>query len=142
MSLPGDDRDDQTLEHWETAYICTSSKLDSTCQKIGLLSLILVIVVIAFSAPSYNEGFASENQISHTSFRSQESTENKPNFLVIVADDMALNSIGYQPYDLPISTPFLTKLSSRGIRNLNYYGQEICTPSRAAFLTGLYCGMN
>ena len=60
----------------------------------------------------------------------------KPNFLFILADDMSYNSIGYEPYDMTFTSPFLTKLSAQGIRNLNYYSQEICTPARAALLTG------
>lgn len=67
-----------------------------------------------------------------------EATNVKPNFVFILADDLGWNSIGYDNFDLEYVTPMLNKLAANGIKMTNYYAQEVCTPSRAAFLTGRY----
>lgn len=67
-----------------------------------------------------------------------EKVSGKPNFVFIVADDLGWNSIGYQDYDLTFASPFITSLARKGVIMSNYYGQEICTPSRASLLTGRY----
>ena len=115
-------------------------------QTLAFLSLLIFVIVATVAAASwFNHAGSSTSgyllnqaQKSTYAFGIRESTANKPNFIAIVADDMSMNSIGYEPYDLPIATPFLTGLSAHGIRNLKYYGQEVCTPSRAALLTGMH----
>jgi hypothetical protein len=62
----------------------------------------------------------------------------KPNIVFILADDLSWNSLGYMDYDLAFATPTLTALASKGVIMTNYYSQELCTPSRAALLTGRY----
>lgn len=111
----------------------SKSRISLSVLVLLFLGLGVTTILIKDFVPLKNEKMIAESQIS---LDIQEPTGNKPNFIVIVADDMAFNSIGYQPYELSIATPFLTKLSAQGIRNLNYYGQEVCTPSRAALLTG------
>ena len=61
-----------------------------------------------------------------------------PNFVFVLADDMGWNSMGYEDYDLTFASPYLTAMSQNGIVMSNYYAQEVCTPSRAALLTGRY----
>jgi arylsulfatase A-like enzyme len=56
----------------------------------------------------------------------------------ILADDLGWNSIGYEDFDMSFATPTLTSMSSKGIIMDSYYAQEVCTPSRAALLTGRY----
>ena len=130
----------ETLENNELAVAVTEpEKLQSTKRSYELLpALIISLGSIAAAALLYinSIGFLGDETQSQISFDIQEPTGNKPNFIFIVADDLSYNSIGYEPYDLAVSTPFLTKISDRGIRNLNYYGQEVCTPSRAALMTG------
>ena len=63
---------------------------------------------------------------------------NKPHVVFFLADDLGWNSIGYEDYDLSFATPFLTGLAKQGIIMNNYYAQEVCTPARAALLTGRY----
>jgi arylsulfatase A-like enzyme len=45
--------------------------------------------------------------------------------------------MGYNSLDEQVA-PFLTQLKSSGITLNNYYSQEMCTPSRAALMTGRY----
>jgi len=62
----------------------------------------------------------------------------KPNFVMIVADDLGWNSLGYTDDDVSFATPILTNLGKSGIIMGNFYAQEVCSPSRASLLTGRY----
>lgn len=66
-----------------------------------------------------------------------DSKNNKPNIIIIMADDMGyecLGTYGSTSYD----TPFLDKLASNGITFNNCVSQPLCTPSRVKIMTGLY----
>lgn len=60
----------------------------------------------------------------------------RPNFLVILADDMGFADIG--SYGAEIPTPNLDALAARGVRFSQAYNYARCCPSRAALLTGLH----
>ena len=59
-----------------------------------------------------------------------------PNFIIIFADDLGYGDLG--SYGHPtINTPNLDKMADEGMRLTQFYvGSSICTPSRAALLTG------
>ncbi len=60
----------------------------------------------------------------------------KPNIVIILADDMGYGDLGC--YGHPsIRTPNLDLMAAEGLRFTDFYvGQSLCTPSRAALLTG------
>jgi len=60
----------------------------------------------------------------------------RPNFLVIVADDMGFSDAGC--YGGEISTPNLNALGANGVRFTQHYSTGRCWPSRACILTGNY----
>ena len=60
----------------------------------------------------------------------------RPNFLVIVADDMGFSDAGC--YGGEIATPNLDRLAAGGIRFTQCYSTARCWPSRACILTGYY----
>src|SRR5262245_48287034 len=62
----------------------------------------------------------------------------KPNVVVIVADSMGYGDS--EPYGAPdIRTPSLNRLAREGVRLTDGYANgPVCTPTRAAFLTGRY----
>jgi len=67
-----------------------------------------------------------------------------PNFIVIFADDMGYGDLGC--YGNPtIRTPNLDQMARDGMRMTSFYvAAAVCSPSRAALLTGRYpvrCGM-
>ena len=64
----------------------------------------------------------------------QESYE-RPNIILILADDMGFSDIGC--YGSEILTPNLDRLAGRGLRFSQMYNMARCCPSRAALLTGL-----
>lgn len=67
---------------------------------------------------------------------SNNNTNSRPNFIIIFADDLGygdLSSFGHPT----INTPHLDKMASEGMKLTQFYvGSSICTPSRAALLTG------
>lgn len=67
-----------------------------------------------------------------------------PNVLLIVVDDLSLADISVYRDDAPVRTPQMQRIADGGIRFTNaYVTHSICSPSRAAILTGRYpqrCG--
>jgi arylsulfatase A-like enzyme len=73
-----------------------------------------------------------------------QSSGRRPNVVVIVADDMGIGDLGcYGAAEA--RTPNLDKLSSEGVRFADWHANSpVCSPSRAALLTGQYpqhCGI-
>ncbi len=67
----------------------------------------------------------------------------RPNVLMIVADDMNWDTPGCFGGAAPDVTPNIDRLASEGIRFWHaYVNISICTPSRAVILTGLYPSNN
>jgi arylsulfatase A-like enzyme len=62
--------------------------------------------------------------------------DSKPNVVFILADDLGWKDVGFHGSD--IKTPNLDKLAQTGARLEQFYSQQLCTPGRAAFLTGRY----
>ena len=59
-----------------------------------------------------------------------------PNIVYIVADDLGWKDVGYHGSD--ISTPSIDRLAATGARLEQFYAQPMCTPTRAALMTGRY----
>ncbi len=59
-----------------------------------------------------------------------------PNILFIIADDLGWKDVGFHASD--IQTPNLDQLAAGGVRLETFYAQPMCTPTRAALLTGRY----
>jgi len=87
-------------------------------QNIGLAVLALIFIL------SCQPGKQQENR--------------PPNVIVLLADDMGYGDLGCYGHPT-IRTPNLDRMAAEGIRLTSFYmGASICTPSRAALLTGRY----
>ena len=60
----------------------------------------------------------------------------RPNVVFILADDLGWKDVGFHGSD--IATPSLDRLASGGAELAQLYAQPMCTPSRAALMTGRY----
>ncbi len=60
-----------------------------------------------------------------------------PNIVMIYADDLGYGDLGC--YGSPLSTPNLNQMAAEGVRFTQFYSANpVCSPSRAALLTGRY----
>lgn len=59
----------------------------------------------------------------------------RPNIVLILADDLGWSDLGCYGADLH-ETPHLDRLAQEGVRFTDAYAMSVCTPSRAALLTG------
>lgn len=62
------------------------------------------------------------------------SAAEKPNVIIFVADDLGWNDVGYHGGD--IDTPALDRLAAEGTQLHRFYTTPICSPTRAALMTG------
>ena len=60
----------------------------------------------------------------------------KPNIVLILADDLGTGDVGWRGGE--IKTPSLDRLAMAGARLESFYVQPVCSPTRAALMTGRY----
>ncbi len=94
-------------------------------EKVHLLAVlhikILVLLCIAFTSCS-----RSDNQV------------NKPNIILIMADDLGYGELSCYG-STKIHTPNIDQLAAQGVRLTDYHSNgPVCSPTRAALMTGKY----
>ena len=60
--------------------------------------------------------------------------EGAPNVVIVLADDLGFADLGC--YGSEIETPHLDRLAAEGLRYTNFHVTPMCSPTRAALLTG------
>src|SRR5262249_1262206 len=91
--------------------------------KLARFALIVVLGVLA-------------SCIGRARFAAAEQGAPRPHIVYILADDLGWKDVGFHGSD--IKTPNLDKLAQGGARLEQFYAQPMCTPSRAALMTGRY----
>ena len=64
------------------------------------------------------------------------SAAERPNVLFTVIDDLGFDDVGFR--SAQIRTPHIDALAKAGTVLDQYYAQDVCSPSRASFMTGRY----
>ncbi|MFK7977872.1 MAG: sulfatase-like hydrolase/transferase [Halioglobus sp.] len=62
----------------------------------------------------------------------------KTNLLVIMVDDLGYNDLAVNNRNAEIHTPNMDSIANAGMRFTRHYAKHVCSPARAAFLTGQY----
>src|SRR5947207_12709978 len=62
--------------------------------------------------------------------------DKKPNILFLLIDDLGYTDVGFNGGD--IKTPNIDKLAQSGAKLSAFYVQPVCSPTRAALMTGRY----
>lgn len=69
--------------------------------------------------------------------RLQAAGDAKPNFVIILIDDMGYGDI--EPFGSKLNrTPNLDRMAAEGMKLTSFYAAPVCTPSRAQLMTGCY----
>ena len=91
-------------------------------------TMILLPLLLICLAAEHIDGFE----------RKQQAHGSKPNIVVLLADDLGIGDLGcYGNTTLP--TPNIDSLARDGAKFTHFLtAASVCTPSRAAFLTGRY----
>jgi arylsulfatase A-like enzyme len=66
-----------------------------------------------------------------------QAADQKPNIVHIVGDDLGWKDVGFNGC-ADIKTPNLDALAAGGAKFSQFYVQPMCTPTRAALMTGRY----
>lgn len=60
----------------------------------------------------------------------------KPNILVIMADDIGYWNVGAYSHGMMVPTPNIDRIAREGMLFTDHYAEPSCTAGRAAFITG------
>jgi arylsulfatase A-like enzyme len=60
----------------------------------------------------------------------------RPHLVWVVADDLGTHDVPFTGTGSEVITPTLSRLAGAGLVLDSYYVQPLCTPTRAAFMTG------
>ena len=92
-------------------------QIQNRCFPVALLGLCLSMLVIGGLAWSAE-------------------TAPRPNIVYLLADDLGWGDVGFHGSE--IKTPNIDKLAATGARLEQFYVQSVCSPTRAALMTGRY----
>ncbi|KAL2078087.1 hypothetical protein ACEWY4_025772 [Coilia grayii] len=99
---------------------------------IGIASVVLVSALLS--------GVVYHVTLQHSGVKLLADTRKRPNFIVILADDIGWGDLGAnQAGGKPSDTPYLDQLALEGKRFTDFHSPaSTCSPSRASLLTGRY----
>lgn len=99
---------------------------------VGLLSGVLAgLLVAACGSPTTD---TAQNEASVTPEVAETTDATQPNLIFILVDDMGFGDVPYNGGN--IATPTLDRIAASGVTLTRNYAYPICSPTRAALLTG------
>lgn len=96
------------------------------------LQTVPIIVIAIFACLFSSLGC----QSTQSNSQSEKASNEKPNIILIMVDDMGWSDIGC--YGGEVQTPHLDQLAKEGMRFTQFYNNAKCTTTRASLITGLY----
>jgi len=103
---------------------------------IKLVMIILVGLVLVTQTQAETRTQAETQTQAHAKTRIKTMGKGKPDIVFILADDLGVNDVGWNNPSSP--TPHLNTLARDGVILDSAYTLPVCSPSRAALLTGVY----
>ena len=94
------------------------------------LQRLFVFVLLAIAAVACQRDVEERIEVSRI-----ETPRSRPNFLLVVVDDMGFADI--EPYGSEIATPTLSRLAQNGVMLTSFYAAPTCSPARAMLLSGM-----
>ena len=88
--------------------------------------MLAVIVALTVSSP-----------FDQLSAQTDASPDTRPNILVFLSDDMGWGQPGFNG-GTEVATPNMDRIANEGVKLTQFYVQPVCSPTRAALLTGRY----
>lgn len=89
-----------------------------------------IVIILVFS------GLFSCKENKESAIEITSKSENSPNIILIMADDLGWGDVGYNGNTI-VKTPHLNAMSNRGVKlNRFYAAAPVCSPTRASCLTG------
>lgn len=100
----------------------------------------MATAILAGHAAKYDTPVAVEvaRVVVNTSDQRGVNPARKPNILLIVADDLGYNDLAINNDNTEIDTPNMDQIARDGVRFTRHYAAAVCSPARAALLTGFY----
>ncbi|XP_077995138.1 arylsulfatase B-like isoform X2 [Glandiceps talaboti] len=104
--------------------------------RLILACILIVLIITTFKKDRGQSVKILDHHFIEELSRSDESTDNKPNIVLVVADDLGWSEVGYNnPY---VITPTLDSMARDGVILNQLYVSSSCSPTRAALMTGYY----
>lgn len=99
----------------------------------------LLFIAIFFSLFSCNDEEGIIETMPPPTVNTTNPTENTPNILLIIADDLGKDAInGFSEGNIKPNTPNIDAIRNAGLSFSNFWTYPTCSPTRASILTGKY----
>ena len=98
-------------------YLDQKAERRTNMISLALFAIVMVSVFAAFLVPA-----------------GASAKPSRPNVVIFLADDLGWADVGFR--DGPIDTPSLDRLAAEGMQLDRFYTTPICSPTRAALMTG------
>src|SRR5262245_48436391 len=103
--------------------------------RVALIALFVMTFAAALPAETNSQPGAKLQAVKQQGLTGAQ--RNRPNIVFILADDLGRADVGFNG-GKEIKTPHLDELAASGARLEQFYAQPVCSPTRAALLTGRY----